>query len=365
MRYLIVFLLTFFMPIVAQSQEGRGATDVFAVIVEKQDFSDKVEALGTLKANESIVLTANTTDTIKSINFKDGELVKKGTVLATMTDDEESALLAEAQSTTDEARLQLERTAPLVKQGAASQSTLDQRQREYDTAVARMGALQSRMNERLIIAPFDGVLGLRNISEGALVQPGTPITTLADLSVMKLDFNVPSVFLPVLQEGLPITAKAAAFGDREFKGTVSSIDSQINETTRSITVRALLPNDGNVLKPGLLMSVTLYKNQRETIVIPEKALVQEAGTAYVYEVTDQDDQQVAKKTPIKIGARRVGEVEILDGLTEGQMIVTDGTLKISDGAAIKVTAVEKDQMPLTDKLSQQNTDAEKPQETKE
>lgn len=351
-RFLILALFVLCAPAKAQDN-GRPATQVFATPARETDFADKVEALGTLKANESIVLTANTTDTIRTVDFKDGQRVEKGDILATMANAEERALLAEARSTAEEARQQLERTEPLVKQGAVSQAIFDQRQREYETAIARMRAVESRMRDRLIIAPFSGVVGLRNISVGALVQPGTPITTLHDNSVMKLDFNVPAVFLPALKEGLPITAKATAFGDREFKGEVSAIDSQIDPVTRSITVRAILPNEGEVLKPGLLMSVALYKNQRQALVIPEKALVSEADKTYVFVIEERDGQTVAVKRFVTIGSRRVGEVEIIDGLKAGEMIVSEGMMKISDGEAITVAAVDQGDETLRQLLSEE------------
>lgn len=351
MRFLVLTTCLLFFPFMVQAQEGRPATKVFAARVQMSDFADTVEALGTLKANESTVLTAKTTETIKVIDFTDGQSVKKGDILAMMTNDEESALLAEAKSTMDEAKLQLERTIPLVRQGAASQSVLDQRQREFDTAAARVRALEARMEQRLIIAPFDGVLGLRNISVGALVQPGTPITTLVDLSKMKLDFNVPSVFLPTLAEGLDIIATAAAFGDREFKGQVTSIDSQIDENTRSITVRAVIPNDDMVLKPGLLMSVRLYKDPRRTILIPEESLLVQGRKKFVYVIHDQDGKTIARRTEVETGSRRVGVVEILSGLSEGDIIVTDGTMKITDGAAVNAIIVEKTGQNLQQKLN--------------
>src|SRR5690606_12920312 len=144
-----------------------------------------------------------------------------------------------------------------------------------------------------------GILGLRNISPGTLIQPGTQITTLDDDSVMKLDFSVPSLFMPSLQAGLPIEARSRSYPDRVFKGTIYSIDTQINPVTRAVMVRALLPNDEEILRPGLLMSIELFKNQRRAIVVPEEALVFEAADKFVFVVGEKDDQSVAIKRKVQ------------------------------------------------------------------
>jgi membrane fusion protein (multidrug efflux system) len=135
--------------------------------------------------------------------------------------------------------------------------------REYETAKARLRAIESKLRDRLIIAPFDGAVGLRNVSVGALIEPGDVITTLDDNSVMKLDFTVPSIYLASIKSGTPIVATSPAFDKRRFEGQVSSIDSRIDPVTRAIVVRAILPNPERLLKPGLLMQVTLLKNPRE------------------------------------------------------------------------------------------------------
>src|SRR5688572_19427385 len=150
-----------------------------------------IEALGTLRANEAIKLTSNDTKKVTRINFEDGQRVQKGQVLVEMTSREESALLEEARFNADEAKKQLDRVQELAKRGAASESLLDQRVREYESARARYNATESRLKDLVLLAPFSGVVGLREVSVGALVSPGDPITTLNDDSKMKLDFTVP------------------------------------------------------------------------------------------------------------------------------------------------------------------------------
>ena len=298
-------------------------------------FADRVEALGTLVANESVDLTATVTETVTSVNFTDGQRVKKGAVLVTMQKDEPRALLDEAVSTTDEARRQYERTEQLTRQGAASTAQLDEARRVYETARARQLALRSRVQDLVITAPFDGVVGLRNISIGALVRPGDLITTIDDDRIMKLDFPVPSTFLPVLIPGTPVQARARAFGDRHFDGEITSVDSRIDPVTRTIVVRAELPNPERLLRPGLLMSVELRANEREAVVIPEESLLPAGQRQFVMLVEDGPSGPVARRTEVTVGARRAGEVEILEGVAAGQTVVTDGGLKAIDGAPLR------------------------------
>ena len=290
---------------------AQPAAPVILKEVRRDRFVDRVEALGTLRANESVDLTATVSEAVTDIHFEDGQRVARGDILVEMTSREEHALLEEALATVKEAESQYERLRPLARRGSASQSLLEQRRREYETARARLQAIESRVRDRLVIAPFAGVLGLRNISVGTFIEPGDLITTLDDDSVMKLDFTLAAVHLATLRPGLPIEARSPAFPGREFQGTVASIDSRIDPVTRSITGRAVLQNPERVLKPGLLMSLVLLKNPRDAVVVPEEALIPSGQQNHVLVVDPDAAQPVAQRRPVTIGARRPGEVEIL------------------------------------------------------
>ena len=336
----------------AIAQEKSKPVDVVVETVREEKTSDSLNALGTLRANESVRLTTSVLETITAIRFDDGQRVNSGDVLVEMTSAEEKALLTGAQFTLEESEKQLERTRSLVDKGLAPQSELDQRVRNYKNDKAHLAAIESRLQDRLVIAPFSGVVGLRNISVGALISPGELITTLIDDSRMKLDFTVPAVYLLELKLGLSITAKARAFGDREFLGKVTSIDNQIDSSTQSISIRAILENKGKLLKQGLLMNVELHKNERFSILISEAALIPEARTNFVYVATQKGEDVVAEKRQISIGVRREGEVEVLDGLLEGEYIVTHGAVKISDKQSIAIRVADKDKKKNDDlKLS--------------
>tara|TARA_R110001592_G_scaffold93981_2_gene272504 strand:+ start:21964 stop:23043 length:1080 start_codon:yes stop_codon:yes gene_type:complete len=326
-------------------------TAVFVANVERVFFVDEVEALGTLQAAENVNLTSSVTERITKINFDDNQRVKKGYVLVEMDVSEENAQLAEESSRFNEAQSQVERVRALVQRSSASRSTLDERERELNTAKARLLGIQSRINQKRIVAPFNGVLGIRNISVGALAQPSMLITTIDDDSKMKLDFSVPEVFLSSLKVGLTIEAKASAYLNQVFKGTVTSVDSRVDPITRSVMARAVLNNDDRLLKAGMLMRVQLNKNPRQTLVVPEEALVTTGNENAVMLIQNAENVSV-KRQIVELGERRKGSVEILSGLNEGQQVVTHGTLKIRDGALISIRAVEKDNESLSELLKQ-------------
>jgi membrane fusion protein, multidrug efflux system len=325
-------------------------TQVIVAEAKRLPFVDSIEALGTLRANESIALTASVTDTVSALHFDDGDRVEAGQVLVEMTDAEEQAQLREARALLAEAESQFRRVQSLATQGTAAKSLLDERAREVQTARARLLAIESRLSDRLLKAPFDGVVGLRDISVGALVEPGDLITTLDDDSVLKLDLSVPSVHLSTLSPGIPVVATTRAYGERRFEGMVRAIGSRVDPVTRTVTARVLIANDDRLLKPGLLMRVTLQKNPREALVIPEEALMPLGRDQFVYVVTGDGDALTAERRQVTIGSRRPGDVEVLDGLAEGDLVVTHGTLRVRPGGAIAIKAVDDGTQPIEELL---------------
>jgi membrane fusion protein (multidrug efflux system) len=325
--------------------------DLLGVVVYKSKripWSDSIEALGTLRAKETVSLTSPVTDIITKINFEDGQRVEKGFVLVEMTDAEESALVQEMTVRARESKSQINRLKKLPNSGAVSESLYDERDRDYRAAKAQLEAMKSRLADRLIIAPFNGVLGLRNVSAGALIEPGDTITTLTDDSVMKLDFNVPSIFLSSLKVGLPIKAKTTSFRDRVFEGTVSSIDSKVDVSTRAIAVRALIDNADGTLRPGLLMTVYLSYGFRESVVVPEEALIPSGSVQDVFvAIPDNSGAESGKiasveKRRVEIGSRVAGQVEVLSGLKEGEYVITHGTMSARVGKKVKMAAEQSD-----------------------
>ena len=325
------------------------ATPVFVTQVQSVTIGDRIEALGTLRANESVELTAAVTETVTALHFDDGDRVESGQVLVEMTSAEEHAQLEEAKATVAEARRQYERIKSLREKQTAAESLLDQRKREWETGRARLAAIESRLADRLVRAPFSGVIGLRNVSIGALVAPGDLIATLDDDSVMKLDFSIPAIYLGVLVPELPVAATTRAWEGRRFEGNVKSIDSRVDPVTRTVIVRALLPNPDHALRPGMLLQVELLNRQRTAIVIPEECLVPQGDRQFVF-VVDQSADNTVERREVRIGTRRPGEVEIVDGLAVGELVITDGTLKVRAGSKVSIRALDDGSTPIHELL---------------
>lgn len=314
---------------------GPGGRPVPVVVVpaERQPWSDSIQAIGTARANESVTITAKVTETVVRVNFEDGQQATAGAVLVDLSGRAETAALAEAQAALDEASRLYARQLELSKQRTVSEAALDQQRAARDTAKARMEAIRARLGDRVITAPFDGVLGFRAVSPGTLVTPGTVITTLDDLDPIKLDFTLPERHLAAVAAGQGIEAASAAFPGVPFEGRITSIDSRIDPVTRAVTVRAEIPNPDKQLRPGMLLTLTVSASPREALVVPEIAVQAIRERNFVYRA---DDQGRAQQVFVTLGARRAGLVEVLDGIAEGDRVVTDGLVRVRPGVALKI-----------------------------
>lgn len=316
---------------------GRRADSPVPVVVTEvayAEFVDRIDALGTAKANESVTISAKVTETIRRIPFADGQRVEAGQVLAELTDAEESAELASAQAALAEAQKQYARLAELRQSGAATGARLDTQLAARDAAAARVSAIEARLADRLIKAPFAGVVGLRAVSEGTLVRPGDVITTLDDISLIKLDFSVPETYLGALAVGQSVEAVGAAYPGRAFRGEVTAISPRVDPVTRAVVARAEIPNPDGLLKPGMLLTVTLVKNRRVAPAIPELALVPIEDKQFVFVVGPDG---VAERREVRIGSRAGDLVEVLAGLGLRETVVVEGVLRVREGGTVAPT----------------------------
>ncbi len=323
----------------AAAAEGKPKHVIVAPVVLRE-ISDRVEALGTARANESVNITANVSEKIKEIHFEDDQEVKAGDILVVLNHAEEQANLKQAQAVRGERKLALDRLLQLDERKLAAPDEIDRTRLELAQADASITAINARINDRVIRAPFDGMVGLRNVSVGALVESGDLIATLDDISQIKLDFTVPAMFLAELKPGLKIKARATALGDKEYLGEVKSIDSRVDPVTRSVQVRALLPNPDGSIIPGILMQVDLLRNTRQAIVIPEAALLPLANKQYVMVRVNRDGKDTVEKRDVEIGIRMPGYVEILSGLSDDEYVVTHGNSRVRPGDSLDVLAVD-------------------------
>lgn len=320
---------------------------VVSPVVAREGFGETLEALGTTLANESVEITSNITEFVRAIHFDDGDTVKKGDLLVELESAEEAAALKSAKALLEERRAAFSRAQELVQQQALSTATLEEREALLRQIEGQMEGLEAQLQDRVIRAPFDGVLGVRQISPGALVTAGQVITTLDDLSRIKVDFDAPSIFLSALRPGLPIAGKIDAYPDELFSGTVRTLSSRVDPVTRTIGVRALLPNEALRLRPGLLMSIQLTKKRRTSLLIPEGAVVQRGDKSFVFEIVETDGETRAIEQEVKLGTRIPGEVEVMSGLKEGTLVVVHGLMQVRSHQPVRVLGVKTGDEPLT------------------
>jgi membrane fusion protein (multidrug efflux system) len=296
-------------------------------------FVETIEAVGTARANEQVTLSAPVTERLVRLGFDDGAFVRKGQVIAVLAQGQEAAQLAEAQARQREAQQQLGRIQTLKQRGFATQSQLDVQNAAAAAARAQASGVRASIGERVITAPFAGYASLRTISPGAVVNSGTPIATISDISTIKLDFPVPETVLATLKPGLTIEARSAAYPDQPFRGQIANIDPVIDPNTRAVMVRAHLPNGDGKLKPGMLLTVGIETSPRLGLSVPELAVVGEGEGRFVYTV---DGSGTARRTAVRTGLRSAGRVEILEGLKPGQRVVTEGVVKLTDGMKVRM-----------------------------
>jgi membrane fusion protein (multidrug efflux system) len=316
---------------------GKQASDRAPPLVRAEaatmtDFTDRIEAVGNARANEQVTLSAPVTERIVRLNFGDGAFVRSGQVIAVLRQAEQTAELAEASARAREAQQQLRRVGALKDRGFATRSNYDTQVAAADQARAQAQAVQAQIGDRVIRAPFSGWASLRNISVGAMASQGTEIATISDVSTIKLDFTVPETMLAALRPGLPIDARASAYPDRAFHGTIATIDPVIDPNTRAVMVRALIPNPERLLRPGMMLSVGIESARRTSLSVPELAVVGEGDGRFVFAVNGDR----VRRIPVTTGAHLSGRVEITAGLRPGQRVVTEGIVKVTDGMQVRL-----------------------------
>ncbi|MDR5898625.1 efflux RND transporter periplasmic adaptor subunit [Halomonas vilamensis] len=337
----------------ASAAWAQSPPPVIAANAEVKPWSDPIEALGTLRADESVTLSATVTDTVTEINFRDGELVEAGQRLIQLNDTEERAQLRAARAHEDERRNALNRVTQLQARNLSARADVEDNQARLRQATAEAEALEARLANYRLQAPFSGRVGFRNISLGALVTPGMELVTLDKLDVMQLDFNLPEVHLGQLSPGLALTATSAAYPNDTFEGEVATVSTRVDPVSRSVTVRAEVDNPSFRLRPGMLMQVTLAPTPRETLVVPESAIMPEGQYHFVWYLDASDNHRVVWRE-VTLGSRREGEVEILSGLDHGDLVVAHGTERVREGQTPELLGVLDDDTSVSELIRQES-----------
>jgi len=316
----------------------RTATVPPVVVAEARlaPFADQLEALGTVRANEAVAVNANRADRVTAVHFDDGQDVEKGDLLVELQTAEEAAELREAEALVAQRRVVYEQVQQLLAEGVRSQGDYDVASAELQAAQARVQRLQATIADHDVRAPFAGTLGFRRVSVGAYVETSTVLTTLDDLDPVKVDFTIPEAWLPAVTAGMRVRGRAEAFPDAAFVGRVQTIDTRLDERTRSATVRAVLPNPDHRLRPGMLLAMRVDRGEEPVLQVPEDAIVPRGEATFVLRVGAGD---VAQEVPVRTGRRRVGWVEIVSGLARGDRVVVEGLVRVQAGAPVDVVTV--------------------------
>ena len=336
------FILFAGLALAQQKTPEMPPTPVRAEPVTRATLNVEVTAVGTLRADETVMIRPEIAGRVATIHFKEGQAVNAGEALVTLDQDEYKAQLAGSSAQVGLEESSYQRLQDLQRKNLTSQQNLDETKARLDAARAQQELNRVRLERTVIRAPFAGTVGLRLVSPGAYVKPGDDIANLESLGSMKLDFRVPETYLARLSVGQTLAVRVDAWPDQSFEGSIYAIDPALDPETRTVLLRARLPNKGNKLRPGLFARVSLILERRENaLVAPEQAIVPVGQKTFVYRVVDGK----AVMTPVRLGLRRPGQVEIIEGLSVGDLVVTDGQLKIRDGAPVVLPPAPGTQSP--------------------
>ena len=294
---------------------------------------ESTSAVGNLRADESVVIRPEIAGRLERILFAEGQRVQKGSLLATL---DAAELRAQLKSSQVQAKLEaqrLERAKDLYNKSFISKEALDVQVSNSERAQAKQKEDEAKLAKSEIRAPFSGVAGLRQVSEGAYVAAGTDIARLEKLDQLKLDFRIPEVFLAKLRPGQGVKIAVDAYPEAAFGGSIYAIEPAVDEQTRTVLVRARIANSELKLRPGMFARVQVELGVREQALwVPEEAIVPRGRDSFVYRVVAGKADLVKVQT----GLRKVGEVEITQGLAAGDMVITEGTQKIGPGAPVNL-----------------------------
>jgi len=315
------------------TQGAPPPTLVSTLVLQPQDAPAWIESVGALAAVRQVTLAPETAGRIVAIRFEGGARVVSGELLIQLDDGPERADRTAAKARAQFARVQLERSQRLLSAGFEPRQTIDQRRAEYDAAVAAVGQLDARIAQKQLRAPFAGELGLRRVNPGQYVNPGDPVATLTALDRLFVNFTVPQQELAKLRVGGPVEVTADAYPGRVFTATINAVEPLVGSDTRNISVQATMPNPGGALRPGMYVTARLVlPPQPGALLAPATAIQTSASGDSVIVVRGGK----AQPAPVQTGRRIGDKVVVVSGLSPGDVIVTDGQLRVQPGAPVKI-----------------------------
>ena len=317
--------------------------------VEVMKLTDDTQAVGSLKSRQGVTLRPEVSGRITQLNFKDGERVKKGQLLVQFDDQLQLAQVKQSQAELSIAQANHKRNQELVAQNFISKRSVDESAANLEVAQAKLSLSQATASRLKIIAPFDGMTGIRTVNVGDYLKDGGDIVNIEDIAAVFVDFRLPERFQSKVKKGQMAQVDMDALPGRKFTAVIQAIDPLLDTNGRSVGVRACIDNRQNQLRPGMFARVnTVFSEREKAIVVPEEAIVPQAGKQFVIKLLDGADKGTEKETKttqrveVKVGIRRPGKVEILEGLAEGDEVVTAGQQRVQkDGTSVKVVELGK------------------------
>ena len=313
--------------------------------VEVMKLTDDTQAVGSLRSRQSVVLRPEISGRITQLNFKDGERVHKGQLLVQFDDQLPLAQVKQSRAELSIALANHKRNQDLAAQNFISQRTVDESAANLEVSQAKLALSEATAARLKILAPFDGVTGIRTVNPGDYLKDGADIVNVEDLDAVFVDFRLPERFLTKIKKGQKASVDLDALPGRKFFAVVQAIDPLIDANGRSVSVRACIDNRAMGLRPGMFARVTAVFGERErALVVPEEAIVPQGQRQFVIKVVDgvEKDSKISQRTEVKVGIRRPGRVEIIDGLSEGDVVIVAGQQRVQkDGSMVKVMALGK------------------------
>jgi len=309
-----------------------GPTPVEVVVVEPTMVKEDLQAVGSLRSNESVVLRPEVSGRIATIGFRDGQVVKKGQLLIGLDSTLNEAEVAQYRAEYDLALSNLKRSEDLARQKFISSSAQETAASNAQVAEARLKLAQARLSKMKIVSPFDGIVGIRGVSLGDYVKDGTDLVNVEDVRILKVDFRLPERSLSRIRTGQDVEVIADALPNERWQGQIEAINPRVDANGRSLELRGRLDNASGKLRPGMFVRVRVIVGERNGLLVPEEAIVPQGEEFFVYKVVDG----AAKRVPVKIGVRRDAKVEIVEGISTGDQVVTAGMRLSRDGQPVRV-----------------------------
>ncbi len=324
--FFFILLVFFYQPTVSQQLITVGAKKPLVKTI-----SDTLELPALLLANEMVQITTVVSEKIKKIHFKEGSFVKKNQTLIEFVDEQEQAIKRQILAELNEAELNFKRADKLFSKGNISQTILDNRKMLKEKLKARLDEIDATINDLTISAPFAGITSIRNFSEGSLIKPGDIITTIYDITKLKIQAKVPESFINKISTKTNFFLTNSIDENFSANGVVSIIDPLIDDETRTFKIIGLINNKDLGLKPGLMVNLRFNFEKRESFFVRENAVFNQDNISYLYLV---DNKNEIKKIKVKVGSRKDGFIEILKGLNSLDLVVYEGINKIKVGSKV-------------------------------